>query len=145
MLIKTTIMYALFVFENTKPNEREKKSIIFFVIVDIVCTYDMHLGDAHENCSGAYFVICIYLFVFLFWICCFSYLVWLRFVLLLLLHLFSCKLESHIILAVVAASDGSCDRVFGIYDYNTDEKKMWLEHQIQNHQTLVCIMCTHAC
>lgn len=59
-----------------------------------VCTYDMHLGDAHENCSGAYFVICTYI--------CFSFCVFgsafFAFSL-ASLHFVVCKLELWIILS----------------------------------------------
>lgn len=125
-----------FLFSKIQKKQMREKKLYFSSLSTFVCTYDMHLGDAHENCSGAYFVMCIYLF--------FLFLDLLRFFLLLFLLAFSlaslhfvvCKLELWIILSgfcfcCVCLSGGSCDRLFGIYDFNMKTEK-WLEHQIHD-------------
>lgn len=122
-----------------KTNERKK--IIFFVIVDI-CLYVRHaLGRCTWKLQRRVFRY-MYLFVFPFFgfaAFFFSSLLLLAFSL-ASLHFVVCKLELWIILSgfccccCVCLSGGSCDRLFGIYDFNMKTEK-WLEHQIHDIHT----------
>lgn len=71
-----------FLFSKIQNQMREKKILYIYMKKErnIVCIYERHcrhlsvhtrheLCDAHENCSSAYFVICVYLFVFPFFFC----------------------------------------------------------------------------
>lgn len=101
-----------FLFSKIQNQMREKKILYIYMKKErnIVCIYERHcrhlsvhtrheLCDAHENCSSAYFVICVYLFVFPFFAdllhFCTLFLCLTQFG--LVFHSFVCELELRII------------------------------------------------
>lgn len=129
-----------FLFSKIQKTNERKKNYIFrhcrHLSVRTTCTWAMHMKIAAARIS-LYVFICFSFF----WICCvfFSSLLLLAFSL-ASLHFVVCKLELWIILSgfccccCVCLSGGSCDRLFGIYDFNMKTEK-WLEHQIHDIHT----------